>query len=117
MDINQAVETIKRLHEAKNQFHIKKLKAKKRAIISFSIGLAFLIAFIIILVITNNNEDFKVGLPLIIVFAVFAFIFLEAGIVFFVLMKCVYEYQEKNREKILAIINQEVNKNKKQSNE
>lgn len=117
MDIQKALATVAKLHEEKNKFHAKKLSAKKRAIICLIVGVVFLACFITFICITVNDHSFTSGVALIIIFGVLTLIFLEAAIVFFVLMKCVYAYQEENRIKILKIIDQEVNKNKRTSNE
>lgn len=117
MNIEEALKTVAKLHQEKDEFCKKKVKAKKRAIICLVVGLIFLVAFIVIMSITLNDRDFTIGLPLFIVFATIALIFLEATIVFFVMSKCVYAYQEENRRKILEIINKEVSKNKSTTNE
>ena len=113
MDQNKAFETIAKLHLERDQFHQKKIKAKHKMIICLIVGVAFLIPFIVLMVYSLNHIEFTIGVPLFIIFGVLSFIFLEAGIVFFVLMKCVYGYQEENRTKLLNYINNEVNKNKK----
>ena len=113
MDQNKAFETIAKLHLEKDQFHQKKIKAKRRSIICLIIGVIFLVPFIVLMVYSLNHIEFTIGVPLFIIFAVLSFIFLEAAIIFFVLMKCVYGYQEENRIKLLDYINREVNKNKK----
>ena len=117
MDVQKALEAVAKLHLEKNQFHAKKIKAKKKAIVTLIIGLIFLVPFIVFAVLTSLNYRFSSGIALIIIFGVFSLIFLEASIVYFVLMKCVYGYQEENRRKILEIINKEVNKNKASTNE
>lgn len=117
MNIEEALKTVAKLHQEKDEFHKKKIKAKKRAIICLVIGLVFLVAFIVIMSITLNDSSFTVGLPLFIIFAIIALIFLEASIVLFVMSKCVYAYQEENRRKILEIIDKEVNKSKSTTNE
>lgn len=117
MDPQKALATVAKLHEEKNQFHAKKITAKKRAIICLILGIIFLVPFITFICISLNDLNFKSGIALIIIFGVLSLIFLEASIVFFVFMKCIYAYQEENRIKILKIIDQEVNKNKRTFNE
>ncbi|MCQ2794591.1 MAG: hypothetical protein MJ214_00015 [Bacilli bacterium] len=117
MDPQKALETIAKLHQERDEFHKKKVKTKKRAIVCLIIGLIFLVAFIVTISITLNNMNFTAGMALFIVFAVIALIFLEGAIIFFVLSKCVYAYQEENRQRILDIINKKVNENKSKTNE
>lgn len=116
-ELNKAISVIAKLHQEKDEFHAKKVKAKKAALICLIIGLVFLLAFIITISITSGNYNFSVGVILFIIFAVFAFIFLEGAIVLFVLAKCLYEYQENNRIKLLECINKQVNQNKIKRNE
>lgn len=109
MDIKKALETVAKLYQEKDEYHKKKIKAKKQCIVCLIIGLAFLIPFIVTMIYSLNNIEFTVGMVLFIIFAIFAFIFLEAAIVFFVLYKSVYAYQEESRKKILEYIEKEVN--------
>ncbi|MCQ2796415.1 MAG: hypothetical protein MJ213_03820 [Bacilli bacterium] len=117
MDINKALEMVNKLHQEKDEFCKKKVKAKKRAIICLVVGLIFLTIFIVIMSITLNDVNFTIGLPLFIIFAIMALIFIEAAIALFVMSKCVYAYQEENRRKILEIIDKEVSKNNSRTNE
>lgn len=117
MNIEEALKTVAKLHQEKDEFCKKKIKAKKRAIICLIIGLIFLVAFIVTMVITLNNINFTAGTALFIIFAIVALIFIETAIALFVMSKCVYAYQEENRRKILEIIDKEVSKNKSTTNE
>lgn len=114
MDAKKALEVVAKLHQEKDMYHTKSVKAKRRALISLIIGLPCLVTFIVMIILANKDYSFTTGLVLAIVFGVLALIFLELAIILFTLNRCVYTRQEENRKKILTYIEKEVNGSKKQ---
>lgn len=114
MDVNKALAVVAKLHEERKMYHAKSVKAKRISLISVVIGGLFLIGFIVMAVLVSRDYNFKTGLVLLIVFGIFAFIFLELAVILYAMNKCVYARQEENRTKILTYLEKEVNGSKKE---
>lgn len=114
MDVNKALQVVAKLHEERKMYHAKSVKAKRVSLISVIIGGLFLIGFIVMAVLVSRDYTFKTGLVLLIVFGIFAFIFLELALILFTIVRCVYTRQEENRTKILTYLEKEVNGSKKE---
>lgn len=114
MDVNKALQVVAKLHEERKMYHAKSVKAKRISLISVIIGGLFLIGFIVMAVLVSRDYTFKTGLVLLIVFGIFAFIFLELALILFTIVRCVYTRQEENRTKILTYLEKEVNGSKKE---
>lgn len=114
MDVNKALEVVAKLHEERKMYHAKSVKVKRISLISVIVGGLFLIGFIVMAVLVSRDHNFTTGLVLLIVFGIFAFIFLELAFILFAINRCVYARQEENRIKILTYLEKEVNGNKKE---